>query len=177
MEAEKSEGILWAPIESKGGTTQYHWETMTEVKPGDIILHYANGALRFISQVKEEAVKSEKPTSMEADDWNREGRLIKTEYYKLEPTVNLGQFNQEIVELDIKKGPINKLGGVNQGYLFYFSKKALTIIQNKAKETNWPEFALLGEDPMVAESDKLTTKEKLTQIKNYIKAQGYTLTI
>ena len=174
MEAEKNEGILWAPIESKGGTTQYHWETMTEVKPGDIILHYANDALRFISQVKEEAVKSEKPTSMEADDWNREDRLIKTEYYKLEPTVNLGQFNQEIVELDIKKGPINKLGGVNQGYLFYFSKKALTIIQNKSEETNWPEFALLGEDPMVAESDKLTTKEKLTQIKNYIKAQGYT---
>ncbi|TDO95012.1 dynein-related subfamily AAA family protein [Halanaerobium saccharolyticum] len=174
MEAEKNEGILWAPIKSKGGTTQYHWETMTEVKLGDIILHYANGSLRYVSQVKEEAVKSEKPASMEADDWNREGRLIKTDYYKLEPEVSLDQFNQEIVELDIEKGPINKLGGVNQGYLFYFNKKALTIIQNKAKETNWPEFALLEEDPMIAESDKLTTKEKLNQIKTYIKAQGYT---
>ena len=132
MSAEKNEGILWAPIESKGGNTQYHWETMTEVKPGDIILHYANGALRYVSQVKEEAVKSEKPASMEADDWNREGRLIKTEYYKLKPEVSLDQFNQEIVELDIEKGPINKLGGVNQGYLFYFTKEGLAIIENKS---------------------------------------------
>jgi len=174
MAAEKNEGILWAPIESKGGTTQYHWETMTEVKTGDIILHYANSALKYLSQVKEEAVKSEKPSSMEVDDWNREGRLIKTDYYKLEPAVSLGQFNQEIVELDIEKGPINKLGGVNQGYLFYFTKEGLRIIQNKAQETNWPEFTLLREDPMIGEPDRLTTKEKLSQIKNYIKAQGYT---
>jgi len=174
MEAEKREGILWAPIESKGGTTQYHWETMTEVKPRDIILHYANGSLRYASQVKEEAVKSEKPASMEADDWNREGRLIKTDYYKLEPEVSLDKFNQEIVELDIEKGPINKLGGVNQGYLFYFTKEALTIIQNESEETNWPKFAILEEDPMVTETNLLTTKEKLSQIKNYIKAQGYT---
>jgi len=147
---------------------------MTKVKPGDIILHYANGYLRFVSQVKEEAVKSEKPECMEADDWNREGRLIKTDYYKLDPEVSLGQFNQELVDLDIEKGPINKLGGVNQGYLFYFTKKVLKIIQNKSKETNWPEFTLLEEDPMVAETNQLTTKQKLTQIKNYIKAQGYT---
>jgi len=174
MAAEKNEGILWAPIKSKGGNTQYHWETMTGVKPGDIILHYANGSLRYVSRVKEAAVKSEKPASMEADDWNREGRLIKTDYYKLKPEVSLGQFNQEIVELEIEKGPINKLGGVNQGYLFYFNKKALSIIQNKAKETNWPEFALVEEDKMLPETDSLTVKEKLSQIKNYIKAQGYT---
>ncbi|MFW5988224.1 MAG: McrB family protein, partial [bacterium] len=174
MEAEKDEGILWAPIQSKGGKTQYHWETMTEVKAGDIILHYANGALRYLSQVKEEAIKADKPASMEDDEWNRKGRLIKTEYYKLDPAVSLDQFNQELVELEIEKGPINKLGGVNQGYLFYFTKEALAIIQNSSKETNWPDFSILEEEEMIAEPNNLTIKEKINQIKKYIKSQGFT---
>jgi len=125
MNEEKEVGVLWAPIENKNGSNEYHWETMKEVAKGDIVLHYANGYIRYVSQVQEAAIKAQKPENIRDTDenWQREGRLIKTDYYKLEPPVELELFNEKIVDLEIDKGPINRKGRVNQGYLFYFNKK------------------------------------------------------
>ncbi|MFW6270132.1 MAG: AAA family ATPase, partial [Bacillota bacterium] len=41
-------------------------------------------------------------------------------------------------------------------------------------ETNWPDFSILEEEEMIAEPNNLTIKEKINQIKKYIKSQGFT---
>jgi len=137
---EKEEGILWAPIKNKGGSTEYHWETMEEVEVGDIILHYANGSIKYVSQVTDSAVQSKKPESLGDSTWNRDGRLVQTSYYKLSPEVKLDKFKEDVRNLDIEKGPLNSNGNVNQGYLFYFNKEGLKIIGESQPKTEWPDF-------------------------------------
>ena len=173
LEAERDEGVLWAPLETQSGSKMYHWETMDEVNKGDIILHYANGSLRYVSKVKEPAVEKEKPEKIrDTDDvWGRKGRLIKTEYHNLDPVINLDAFNSEVRELDIDKGPINREGRVNQGYLFYLNKEGLEIIQESQPETEWPEFAVFQD--IIPPPPNLSTEDKIAHIKDYLTAHGF----
>ena len=123
LQAELKEGIIWAPIESSIGRSIYHWDTLAEVEKDDIILHYANGALRYVSKVITPAIISPIPESIDNGDWSDTGRLIKLEYYELEPVISLEKFNEELKNLNIEKGPINVKGEANQGYLFRFNEK------------------------------------------------------
>jgi 5-methylcytosine-specific restriction protein B len=174
---EQNEGILWAPMRTISGGKQYHWDSMDEVREGDIILHYANGALRFVSQVKQAAVPSRKPESLGGSNtWEEEGRLVRSKYYPLEPEIPLQQFNLPVMDLQIKKGPIHSGGGVNQGYLFYFTPEALKIIQKNSKRTVWPAFTILSEDSNEQEQPpvpELTVSERLQVVKSYIRQKGF----
>ena len=53
--AELAEGILWAPLLSKNGQKQHHWERMDELRPGDMVIHYS-GAIRAVSRVDSPAL-------------------------------------------------------------------------------------------------------------------------
>jgi 5-methylcytosine-specific restriction enzyme B len=178
--AQKQEGVLWAPLKNVGGKPQHHWETMKEVKINDIILHYSNGALRAVSQVQEAAVEQPKPESLSDQQWEEMGRLVVTEYHELNPPVPLEAISQDLLQLHIAKGPINKKGGVNQGYLFPFTLQGLSIVQNKSKDTPWPEFTLLSEAEEVDQDVELVTlsdeetNAHLQMVKAYIQQQGFT---
>ncbi len=167
LEEEKEAGILWAPIETKNGRSMYHWETMQELKEGDIVVHYANGSIRYVSEVLSPAVKKQNPTK--EPNWNKEGRLVKVEYYQLKPEINLDKFNQQIKHLNIDKGPINKNDSVNQGYLFNFNKEGLSIIQQSQPETKWPDFAVFADNYQKRKS----TKEITNYINQYIENKGF----
>lgn len=178
--AQKQEGVLWAPLTAKNGATMHHWETMKDVRVNDVILHYSNGAIRAVSQVREAAVEKPKPESLSDQQWEELGRLVSTEYYELNPPVSLELISQDLLQLHIQKGPINKKGGVNQGYLFPFTLEGLNIIQNKSKETPWPEFTLLFEGEVVESEVELVTlsdeetKAYLESVKEFIEQQGFT---
>ena len=60
--AELAEGILWAPLLSKNGQKQHHWERMDELQPGDMVIHYS-GAIRAVSRVDSPAVLATKPAA------------------------------------------------------------------------------------------------------------------
>ncbi len=169
LKEEKEAGILWAPIETENGRSMYHWDTMKEVQEGDIVLHYASGALRYVSQVISPAVKEQKPEELADSDWNRDGRLVKTDYYQLEPEITLDKFNHQVKNLNIDKGPINKNGAVNQGYLFNFNKEALSIIQQSQPETEWPDFALINDNGIV----EIDVKKSINHINEYISQKGF----
>jgi energy-coupling factor transporter ATP-binding protein EcfA2 len=169
LQAEKEEGIIWAPIETSNGRSMYHWDTLKEVETGDIILHYANGSMKYVSKVLSPAVEKPMPESISNEDSNRMGRLIEVNYYKLEPEISLDKFNEQIKNLDIKKGPINVKGEVNQGYLFKFNERGLEIIQQSQPETKWPDFALVD-----SEFENIDVQEGLKYINQYIKSRGFT---
>jgi len=178
--AQKQEGVLWAPLKNISGNTQHHWETMKDVKVNDIVLHYSTGALRAVSQVLESAVEKAKPDSLSDQQWEETGRLVVTEYYELNPPILLDAISQDLLQLQLPRGPINKKGGVNQGYLFPFTLQGLSVVQNKSKDTPWPEFTLITEEEEMEQQLELVTltdKETSTQlqfVKNYIQQQGFT---
>lgn len=173
INVEKEDGILWAPLSGKGGRSQYHWDTMDEVKKGDIILHYANGSLRFVSKAIEDPVNAPKPSSMVSSSWEEQGRLIRTEYFAIEPTIPLSSFSQEILNLNIHQGPIHSAGGVKQGYLFRFSIQGLKIIQSQSPQVDWPEFTEFNGDYDMEEVENvlaLIDDEEVVEVINGIKA-------
>ncbi|MHA2854254.1 McrB family protein [Paenibacillus lautus] len=182
LSEEKEEGIIWAPLTGKGGRSQYHWDTMDEVKQGDIIIHYANGLLRYISKAKEDCVHAQKPSSMSGSIWNEQGRLVRVEYHELQPHVSLTEFSKEIQKLQIHQGPIHSGAGVKQGYLFRFSLQGLHTIQERTPEVNWPEFTLFSQIQnkekavvtsltLVIEDDEIAST--LKQIQSYISHRGF----
>lgn len=178
--AQKQECVLWAPLKNVGGKTQHHWETMKDVKVNDIVLHYSTGAVRAVSQVQEAAVDKPKPASLSDQQWEETGRLVVTEYHELNPPIPLEDISLDLLQLHIAKGPINKKGGVNQGYLFPFTLQGLSIVQNKSKDTPWPEFTLLSEAEEVEEDVELVTLNdedtyaQVQMVKAYIQQQGFT---
>ena len=59
-------GYLWASLRYKNGLTPSTGD-LERLRPGDIVLHYANSALRAVSQVQAAAVHSPRPAVNEAD--------------------------------------------------------------------------------------------------------------
>ncbi|HLV08816.1 MAG TPA: AAA family ATPase, partial [Halanaerobiales bacterium] len=168
LETEEEEGIIWAPLKNKNGHSIYHWDTLKEVEENDIILHYANGALRYVSRVLAPAKEKQIPESISNENWNQIGRSIEVEYHKLEPIIPLNKFSKRLKNLNIDKGPINVNGEVNQGYLFKFNKKGLEIIQNSQPETIWPDFTIIE-----SSFDNIGINKGLEIITKYIQSQGF----
>ncbi|MFD3259576.1 McrB family protein [Paenibacillus lentus] len=182
LNKEHEEGILRAPLVGKGGRSLYHWDTMDEVKKGDIILHYANGSLRYISKVTEDSINTKMPSSMSNSMLNEQGRLIRTEYFPIEPNIPLISFSKEILNLNIYQGPIHSGGGVKQGYLFRFSIRGLNIIQSHSPNVAWPEFTRFEIDdyedwdevePIQTIIEDGEVAAVLSKIKVYIQQQGF----
>lgn len=185
IQAEKEEGILWAPLLNSQGRKLYHWEMMREVKQGDIILHYSNKAIRYVSQVTDAAVEAPKPGSMANTNWQEDGRLVRTEYVELIPPIMLQQFNQQIMQVNLTQGPLHSGGGVNQGYLFRFSRQGLQVLQSLTAEVIWPNFTILDQDeaasntenaheviPILPPTDS-TIITLLHQIQSHIRRKGF----
>jgi len=181
MAEEKAEGIMWAPLSGKGGRTQYHWDTMDEVKQGDIVLHYANGALHYVSRVIEAPILAKKPRSMSESSWEEQGRLVRVEYFPIHPNIPLLNFVQDILEQKINQGPIHSSAGVKQGYLFRFTIEGLQAIQKKSSEVTWPKFTLFdqaqpnreSEVIPVSEIDDFEVTDILESIKSFIRQRGF----
>jgi 5-methylcytosine-specific restriction protein B len=174
LTAEREKGILFAPLRSRGGRVIHHWETMKDLKVGDIVVHYANNALRYVSKITSTAIETENPSlTDEHQDYER-GRLAKTNYYELNPIVDIKEIAQKILELDIPQGPIDSTGRVKQGYLFRFNHEGLKYIQEAQPSTAWPEWASFDTD-----IDDGNTKTELdysamvSSLIDHIASQGY----
>jgi MoxR-like ATPase len=107
-------GFLWAPLLDKTGRPQHHWETMDEVREGDVVLHYSNGSLRAVSHVSAAARPAQNPLGGEA--WREDGRLVETQYQELNEPVAVAAIDEGA---RIRQGaPFTVSGSVQQGYLF-----------------------------------------------------------
>lgn len=110
---ERDGGFLWAPMLNKAGRPQYHWETMDEVREGDVVLHYSNGSLRAASRVI--AAARPAPNPLGDQTWEESGRLVETQYEELNEPVALGAIDEGA---RIAQGsPFTVSGSVQQVYL------------------------------------------------------------
>ncbi len=138
---ERKDGVLYAPARADSSRLIPHWERLTEIKPKDIILHYANGELLYVSISTAAAITENRP-------YGRFDRvnLVKVDYHELIPSIPLSRFSEDLQVLLIKDGPLNVNGGVKEGYLWRLNPEALKIIQSSQPETNWPDFAILDSE-------------------------------
>lgn len=178
--AGKTEGVIWAPLKNLNGKSVHHWETMREVKRGDIILHYANKHLRYVSRVIDPAQIAPRPSSFANSNWEEEGRLVRTDYFEISPAIPLELFNQQLMKLNITQGPLNSIGGVNQGYLYRFTIPGLQLIQHLSKDVNWPAFTQFEvANPVIEETITLPeikdedVRKTVYQVKAFIKQNGF----
>ena len=110
---ERDGGFLWAPMLNKAGRPQYHWDTMDEVREGDVVLHYSNGSLRAVSHVS--AAARPAPNPLGDQTWDDAGRLVETQYQELNEPVALGAIDEGA---RIRQGsPFTVSGSVQQVYL------------------------------------------------------------
>lgn len=138
IRSEREDGVLCAPTRRDNDRLIPHWERLVEIKPEDIILHYANGKLLYVSRATAYAVTANRPYGR-FDEVN----LVKADYFDLLPPIPLTRFSEGIQKLAIKDGPLNVIGGVKEGYLWRLNLDALKLIQSSQPETNWPEFTIL----------------------------------
>src|SRR5690348_8685898 len=101
-------GLIWAPILNKAGNPQHHWETMNEVRAGDVILHYSNGHLRAIGTAEGSASPAKNPFGK--DDWAEDGRVIPVRYETLRAPVPLGSIPASV--RNTAGGPFTSVGSV-----------------------------------------------------------------
>jgi hypothetical protein len=130
----KEQGMkyLFAPKKGKGGICFYYWKFVSEVKKGDVIVNYAHG-IKGISIAKKDAYSARNPHPQEL--WQNDGWKVDLNYFPLEPSIQYKEFDnyskQLIKSLENIKGPIQKDGGVKQGYLFEFNLESIKIIREK----------------------------------------------
>lgn len=134
-----------------------------EIKPEDILLHYANGELLYASMATASAVNKNRPYGR-FDKVN----LVTVAYHELIPSIPLLRFSEELQALLIKDGPINVNGGVKEGYLWRLNPEALRIIQSSQSETKWPDFAILDTESswiFQANPDNFDIDEAISELK------------
>lgn len=127
---ERDGGFLWAPLLDKSGRPQYHWNSMDEVREGDVVLHYSNGSLRAVSHVR--AAARPAPSPFDSQAWDKAGRLVETQYRELNEPIALAAINEDA---RIRQGaPFTVSGSVRQGYLFRLHGDFVSELAQKFSE-------------------------------------------
>jgi len=122
----RKKGFIWAPKATAGGRELFHWQNVSKVRTGDIIFHYADGALRAISKAQSNSYDAK--NELGGNQWSEDGRRVDADYRVLAKAVPIGEIGPELARLNMDKGPINRSGGVKQGYLFALTPKAVSLL-------------------------------------------------
>ena len=120
---EKEKGIIKAPVDK-----EHHHSRLKELKPNDIIVNYYRGNIIATSEV------IESPKQMKIDKNNGElWWVVKVKYSELDKPISREKFISILRNNNVtsyKYGPFNRNLGINQGYLFNFSKGLYDMIIN-----------------------------------------------
>ena len=112
----RADGYIWAPTPVSGGKTFAHWESMTEVEQGDMIINFSQKDIMALSVAKS---KAHIFTNRKKDGWR-----IDLDYHDLLRPISHEEIKpmMDMINESIEKNkPFNSLKGINQGYLFHFS--------------------------------------------------------
>lgn len=80
---------LWSPKTSSNGARNRFYDNMREANPGDLVLSYADGLVRYVGRVAEFAFTAPKPAEFGSAgaNWLNEGWLLPVFWTELEPPV------------------------------------------------------------------------------------------
>lgn len=145
-------GFLWSPKTRADGGRNYFYETMEEVRPGDLVFSYCDTYIRAIGIVQRAAVTAPKPNFESAgSNWSNEGWYVEVEFAELTNPLKPKDFMEQIRPLLAEKyAPLQNNGNGLQGiYLTEISPQfgELLVVLSKADiGTIQQELAPLPED-------------------------------
>jgi hypothetical protein len=122
---ERGGGFLWAPNQTEAGLTQFHWATMNEVRPGDLIFSYVGQRIVSVAIAKTASYDSPRPSGMGEGLWGEVGKRVDVEYRDISDPLAIAEIVADLQPLlPTHYGPLNRLGTGNQGYLFALPPRA-----------------------------------------------------
>lgn len=122
---EMPENCLFCP-HSPANHTYPFWESIGDVKKGDIIFHETNQHVAAISEAQSEARDADKPYELNKPE---HGRVLHTLYANLANQIAPVELKDQLLPAQPEKvAPFNRNGKGNEGYLFYFNQECAKII-------------------------------------------------
>jgi hypothetical protein len=135
--AERSAGILWAPQRTARGIALGHWTAMTQVLPGDLVVHYARGAIRALGQVGASASTADRPYGL-PEVWESPGWMVPVRYFDLDAPIGRDELP---LDWRLAEPPFDRNGDVKQGYLYPVSEAFAAELLDEFGD-RWPDEAL-----------------------------------
>ena len=124
---ELSAECLFCP-HSPDNHTYPFWESIGDVRKGDVIFHEFKGSVVAISEAQSEARNANKPYDLDKPE---AGRVLNTLYVVLQNQVEPCFLKEELLPAQPEKlGPFDRNGKGKEGYLFNFNDECAKIIIN-----------------------------------------------
>jgi len=169
---EKEGSFIWAPQKDQSGSIPFHWENVNKTKKGDIIFHYTNGMLRSASIVQKDGYECDRPEGISDRDWAKEGWRADVIYKELANPISIEKIGAQLATLEKEYSPVNRTGGVNQGYLYRLHEEAVRIITSHIN-INTLSSEIKAQIKKILEGE--TMSEMLDHIYSWITDQGFVL--
>lgn len=106
---------------------------MKELRPGDLVVHYVDGAVRAVSRVVDggrESLRDGEP-----------GWRVGVEVFNLSSAIDLSDVQTALMGAVDENGPLDRNGKVKQGYLWPFTDDGLEVLRG-AHPDGWPPWAI-----------------------------------
>ena len=127
-------GYISAPYYGKDGRRVPYWDTLTDIKPGDLLFHYSRPFIRAISIATtscHDVDLSEIPG--QSSIWGNTRRRVKYKPYVLEEPIRVSDYKDEILKYKkAKNSAFNKNGGIVQGYVHELEPELALLFENAA---------------------------------------------
>ena len=110
-------GYLWSPKTRKDGGRHYFYDTMTEVRPGDLVFSFADTYIKALGVVQSLAQTATKPTEFGQSGaaWADEGWFVEVNFIPLKerirPKDHISQLRDHLPQ---KYSPLQSTGDGNQ---------------------------------------------------------------
>jgi putative restriction endonuclease len=125
-------GYLWSPVKRADGARNYFYDTMTEVRPGDLVFSFADTHVKAVGVATHQAEPSVKPNFGTAGgNWSDYGWLVQVEFQELgHPVHPKSHMDQLAPLLPAKYAPLLPNGNGLQGvYLTELPEPLAAAIQ------------------------------------------------
>ena len=145
-------GFLWSPKMRADGGRNYFYQTMAEVRPGDLVFSYCETYIKALGIVQRPAVTAPKPNFRTAgSNWADVGWYVEVEFSEIANPIKPKNFMEEIRPLLAEKyAPLQSNGNGLQGiYLTEISSsfgELLILLSNADLLAVQNELAPLSDD-------------------------------
>jgi len=177
-------GFLWSPKTRADGGRNYFYETMEQVRPGDLVFSYCDTFIKAIGVVQRPAVTAPKPNFRTAgSNWSDVGWYVEVEFAELGNPIKPKEFMDQIRSLLAEKyAPLQSNGNGLQGiYLTEISKafgELLALLSRADLSSIKHDLAPLSDDDseyeisLEIEARKLTGDLEKIQLTKSRRGQG-----
>jgi hypothetical protein len=127
-------GFLWSPKRRKDGARNHFYDTMMQVRAGDLVLSFCDTQIKAVGVAQGPAQSASKPEfGTVGDQWSNEGWLVPVEFEVAEQPVRPKDYIEELApHLADKYAPLQANGNGNQGvYLAEISEDFTEVLLGK----------------------------------------------